>query len=130
MKDLFKEAVDKLSKENLSPQEMSRIVSSSLPKIYEEVLRDGNYYVIKRNGILEKFDCQKIETSLARASDDIGQPLGSRELKIFCEDVKKEATKDRRILYSWQLRDLLMEKLYKDKYYDILKNYKKGGKGV
>lgn len=130
MKDLFKEAVDKLREENLSPKEMSRLVSSSLPKIYEEVLTDGNYYVIKKNGLLEKFDCQKIETSLARASDDIGKPFGARELKLFCEDVKKEATKDRRVLYSWQLRDLLIEKLYKEKHYDILKSYRKGGKGV
>ncbi len=125
---LFKDLVENLREKKLSARELSRLVTGSLPGLYEEVLGDGTSYVIKRNGLLEEFNCDKLQASLARASDEAKSPLASAELRIFCEDVKKEADRLGRIFYTWQLRDLILEKLYKNKYYDISKSFRAGRK--
>lgn len=125
---LFEELIKELKKRKLSAPELGKFITHSLPRLYEEVLSDNRSYVIKRDGRLEEFDCDKLESSLASASDEARHPLASSELKIFCEDVKKETYGKARVVHTWQLRDTILEKLYKNKYYEIYKIYNLGRK--
>lgn len=43
--------------------------------------------VIKRQGREEPFNIEKIKTTLAAASDDFGQPLGSGELRNLADGI-------------------------------------------
>lgn len=38
-------------------------------------------YILKKNGEQQLFDPEKVATSIARASDDVSQPLGAGELR-------------------------------------------------
>lgn len=125
---LFKDLVENLREKKLSARELSRLVTGSLPGLYEEVLGDGTSYVIKRNGLLEEFNCDKLQASLASASDEAKSPLASGELRVFCEDVRKAAFEQARVVYTWQLKELVLEKLYKNKYYSIYESFHEGRK--
>lgn len=125
--ELYLELVNHLKEKKLSPRELSQLVTSSLPRLYESVLGQDKRYVIKRSGNLEKYQCEKFTASLERASDETNQPLGSGELKILCTEVSKRADKLGSIFYTWQLRDIILETLYKNKYHDVYRRYKKGG---
>ncbi len=123
-KELFIDLVKKLRTLNLSPEELSKRITKALPLLYEEVLRDGRVYVIKRSGLLEEFVPRKLKNSLARASDDSQNPLGEAELNLIADEVCKKAIEKGKVFYSRNLRDLVLELLYKYKYYGVYTAYK------
>ena len=123
-KELFIDLVKKLRTLNLSPEELSKRITKALPLLYEEVLRDGRVYVIKRSGLLEEFVPRKLKNSLARASDDSKNPLGEAELNLIADEVCKKAIEKGKVFYSRNLRDLVLELLYKYKYYGVYTAYK------
>lgn len=123
-KELFIDLVNKLRTLNLSPEELSKRITKALPLLYEEVLRDGRVYVIKRSGLLEEFVPRKLKNSLARASDDSKNPLGEAELNLIADEVCKKAIEKGKVFYSRNLRDLVLELLYKYKYYGVYTAYK------
>lgn len=124
-KVLFTDLVEKLRKLNLSPEELSKRITKALPLLYEEVLQDNKLYVIKRSGLLEEFIPRKLKNSMARASDDCRGPLGEGDLNMISEEVMKRALANGKIFYSRTLRDLVLELLYKYKYYQVYECYKK-----
>ncbi|NLY35670.1 MAG: hypothetical protein GX046_00395 [Tissierellia bacterium] len=121
---LFEDLGNRLKDENLSARELSQLITSSLPKLYENILGQDKSYVIKRSGMLEEYQCEKFQSSLARASDETNQPLGSGELNVLCSEVSRQAAQMGTVIYTWQLRDLILEILYKNKYYEVYKSYK------
>lgn len=123
---LFSDLTKQLKEKNLSAVELSELITSSLPKLYEYVLGEDKSYVIKRNGLLEEYKPSKFSASLARASDESKQPLGSGELRVLCNEISRGVDKFGKIFYTWQLRNLILEILYKHKYYEIYSSYKNG----
>lgn len=124
--ELFLDLAMRLKEKNLSPKELSQWITSSLPRLYELVLADGQSYVIKRSGVLEPYLSEKFKTSLINASDETQHPLGGGELKVLCTEISKKAEELGKIFYTWQLREIILESLYKNKYYDVYNSYEKG----
>jgi len=44
--------------------------------------------VVKRDGRLQKFDLNKIKTSIYRASDDANQPLNTSDIDNIAKDIE------------------------------------------
>lgn len=83
--------------------------------------------VIKKDGRTQKFDLDKIKTSIYRASDDAEQPLNESDIDNIAgdietniKDLKKEAVN------SYVIQELVVDQLEKSGFNVLAKYYNLG----
>lgn len=78
--------------------------------------------VIKRSGAEQPFDPAKIKNSLAATSDEIRQPMGSRDLDAIVKELL-ELIEGRESVSSRQILIIISGILYVDGYRGVLEAY-------
>lgn len=80
--------------------------------------------VIKKDGRIQKFDLEKIKTSIMRASDDINQPMNSSDINTIADKIKDDLISLRKgKIRSSQIHDIVIDELYKNGFGEIAKSY-------
>lgn len=83
--------------------------------------------VIKKNGKTQKFDLDKIKTSIYRASDDAEQPLNESDIENIAGDIEtniKDLKKDS--VNSYVIQELVVDQLEKSGFNVLAKYYNLG----
>ena len=87
-------------------------------------------HVIKKEGLVEKFDEEKLFLSIGNASDEIEEPLTSGDIHTIVSEVIKELkAQNRTIIPSYQIRDIVLNSLNDLAFFDVSKSYKDYTKG-
>lgn len=128
MLDLSKIILDYVKESNISTREAAKILSEARIEVMAELIdpKDGNKYVISKNGSLEKYDEGKIDRSIERASNFIGMPVTYGDVKIISHDVKKYLKSLNRNIYSTsEIRSNIVKSLRDLEYPDTAASYSK-----
>ncbi|MBU3112608.1 ATP cone domain-containing protein [Clostridium lacusfryxellense] len=83
--------------------------------------------VIKKDGRTQKFDLDKIKTSIYRASDDAEQPLNESDIDNIAGDIEtniKDLKKDS--VNSYVIQELVVDQLEKSGFNVLAKYYNLG----
>lgn len=83
--------------------------------------------VIKKDGRTQKFDLNKIKTSIYRASDDAEQPLNESDIDNIAGDIEtniKDLKKDS--VNSYVIQELVVDQLEKSGFNVLAKYYNLG----
>ncbi len=82
--------------------------------------------ILKKNGLDEKFDIDKIKTSIANSATDIGLPLTESDLNILLSEIVKELYKAKDtslIISSHEIRKIVCKMLINYGFHKIAKSY-------
>ncbi len=83
--------------------------------------------VIKKDGRTQKFDLDKIKTSIYRASDDAEQPLNESDIENIAGDIEtniKDLKKES--VNSYVIQELVVDQLEKSGFNVLAKYYNLG----
>lgn len=86
------------------------IMQAALRRVYEK--RDGRF-VEKRDGRVEPYDGEKLELSIARASDEVKKPMPQGDLSRVVRAVERKLG-DREYIPSEILRSYVLDALAKE----------------
>lgn len=80
--------------------------------------------VIKRDGRIQKFDLQKIKTSIMRASDDIKQPMNALDVNAIANKIKEQLISlAKEKIKSIEIHNVTIDKLNKNGFKQVAKSY-------
>lgn len=104
-----------ICKEKLQIEDVLVFTEILQVELLKDILKNSScLYIIKKNGKIENFDPEKIKVSLARASDDIGEPLTGSDLEILTKEIILTVKKNKeKIIYSKKIKDYAIDALEK-----------------
>lgn len=83
-------------------------------------------YIIKKDGRIQKFNENKIITSIKSAARDVNTILNEADIAILIKDIKniiKIIRKDNSNTSSYEIMGIIIQVLNEDKFTEILKSY-------
>ncbi|MEO2509843.1 ATP cone domain-containing protein [Clostridium tertium] len=82
--------------------------------------------IVKKDGIIEKFNIRKVKTSIENAARDSGTMVNESDLNILVNDVEKvllKVRKDSLVTSSYEVIGTIFEILKRDGFNSILRAY-------
>lgn len=110
----------------VKPDEVSSLMNNCKVDVLVKLLdKSSDIYVVKTNGNVQRFDEDKLYTSIANASDEIDKPLTSGDLHSIVKDiVKRVKEKKNNLIYSNDIRKLTLNTLKDLGFQDVYNAYR------
>ncbi|MDY6065723.1 MAG: ATP cone domain-containing protein [Finegoldia sp.] len=126
MKDLVADLLAYAKENNIGLDELSAFMDDLKCSLTDQMLEEGEEYVIKRSGSLQKFDQEKIGRSVERAAKAIDQNLNKSDTNLIISDLKNETEKlDRKVYTTAEIRKIVGDCLVKEGYKEVADSYLK-----
>lgn len=111
---------------NIGTENMSSFIKKCCLDVLERMTdSNSDFSVLKKDCRVEAFDSSKLYNSIANASDEIGEPLNSSDIKSVISKVQKQLeTSKKRIVSSLAIRQAVLDALMYFGHKGVYNNFK------
>lgn len=111
---------------NIGINEVSGLFDKCRMDVLDGLLEaPSGFFVLKRDGRVEKFDKEKLCISIANASDEIDKPLNKSDIDNIVKSVVDSfEAEGRRVIASQTIRQIVLDSLKKLGFVSVHENFK------